>query len=183
MFAYRLDELGLVQEYVVNSAVAGVNLTGLIVPRNKIWTILGAAYYPDAAETRLIEFSKLTRAGIRLPLRVPQSIALSTAIRLPLLTEGNQLILLPGEALYVTRDAATAGSIMILRAQFVESDLPTMKYFDPQKLLSQDRRRRGFARASILGRAASALGAHSGEGGEPGGEPGGGGGEGGGIPV
>lgn len=179
MFAYRIDELRLVQEYVINSAIAALSLTSSAVPAGKIWTYLGAAYNPDAAETRLVEFMKLTRAGTAIPLRVPQSIALSTAIRLPLLTEGNQLILLPGEALYITRDAATAGSIMLLRAQFVESDMPIARYIEPQREISIKRRLRGFARLSNLGMARAAMGSDEGEGGEGGGVPG----EGGGLPV
>jgi len=121
-----------------------------------------------------------------LPLRVPTSIALGAAVFYPLVTEGNQIVLLPTEVIRVTRDVATAGSTMSIYLQYVESDLPTMKYHDPQKLLSQDRRKRGFSRGSILGSTTAAMGGHAGEGGE-GGEGGGGGGEGGGggggIPV
>jgi len=184
LYAYDLHELRFVQvRSTVSAADALFVLTTAgfgVVPTNKIWTVLVAEYYPSAAETRSIVVSKYTASSGSVAIRGPQSIALSSTLKYPILTEGNQLILLPGEGLRVDRDAFTAGSTMIIRIQFVESDLPTMKYLDPQKLLSQDRRKRGFARASILGRAAAAFGGHGGEGGE-GGEPGGGGG--GAIPV
>ena len=178
MYAYDLHELRFVQIGVASGALGGLTLATAPVPQNKIWTIIAAQYYPDAAETRLVTWSKIS-GGLVFPLRLPTTIALGPAANYPLTTEGLQLILLPGEYFYLTRDVATAGSTMVVYFQYVESDLPTMKYFDPQKLLSQDRRKRGFARGSILGRAAAAFGGHSAEGGE-GGE---GGGEGGGIPV
>ena len=179
MYAYDLHELRFAQIGVVTGWWPALGVASLAVPRNKLWTIIAAHYYPDAAETRTIEWLKVS-GNVGFPLRLPATIALGPAARYPLTTEGNQLILLPGEYFLVTRDAATEGSSMIVYYQYVESDLPTMKYHDPQKLLSQDRRKRGFARGSILGSTAAAMGGHAGEGGE-GGDPGGG--EGGGIPV
>ena len=180
MFAYRFDELRLVQESTVVSAADALYVFGAIVPRGKIWTILSAYHAPSAAETRTVEFLKATNSGAHLPLRVPVSIALGALMPYPLLTEGNQLLLMPLERLFTRRDAAVAGSTMTLYFQFVESDMPIARFIEPQRELSIKRRRSGFAPFSNLGSARSALGSHEGEGGGgEGGVPG----EGGGIPV
>jgi len=178
LYAYDLHELRFAQTRQVTSAANSLVVNCHVVPANKLWTILAGRYFPDASETRTVSVSKETMGGT-LPIRIPASIALSISVFYPIVTEGNQVVLLPGEYLKVERDVATAGSTMTLTIQIVESDLPTMKYHDPQKLLSQDRRKRGFASASILGSTAAAMGGHAGEGGEGGG----GGGEGGAIPV
>ena len=180
MFAYRLDELRFVAEDGRTSAADALTWEGLVVPEKKIWTIISGFYFPSAAETRTVEFGKYTRGFTLLyPLRTPQSITLGPSIFLPFLTEGNQLILLPGEKLGVRRDVATAGSTMTIYYQYVESDMPIARYIEPQRELSIKRRRPGFAPFSNLGSARSALGSSEGEGGGGEGVPG----EGGGIPV
>ena len=178
MFVYRVDELRLPQNRTITSAADALVIDTPTVPRGKIWTILAGRYYPSATETRTVQVQKLW-GSIAYAIRVPQSIALGASVLLPVVTEGNQAILLPGEAIRVRRDVATAGSTMTIDIQIIESDMPIARFIEPQRELSIKRRRPGFAPFSNLGSARGALGSHEGEGGGGGGVPG----EGGGIPV
>jgi uncharacterized membrane protein YgcG len=131
--AYELHEGRYIQEYVVSSAANAVLLQGNIVPAGKVWTILSACYFPSAAETKIIEYSVIARSSSRNAISIPVSILLDATMRLPLLTEGMELKIFPGESLYVARDSATAGSTMTLIVRFIEADLPFYAYEEPQK--------------------------------------------------
>jgi hypothetical protein len=135
---YEVQELRLVQEGTAGSAPNAVSLDSNIVPENKLWTVLCGAYFPSAAETRTVQWAKVSKNGIRpFAISVPVAIALSTTIFFPILAAGDEFVLLPGERLKVTRDIATAGSTMSLVFQFIESDLPLYTYIEPQEVLRQ----------------------------------------------
>jgi len=133
MDAYQLHEARLLQEKVSYSGIAGLYAAVGPVPAGKVWAILSASYSPDAAETRSVWFTIYSRASFNYAVTRPQSIALSGSIPFPMVTEGMELNLFPGETLRVYRDVATAGSVMALFVRFVESDLPFYAYDEPLK--------------------------------------------------
>jgi hypothetical protein len=145
-----------------------------VVPANKYWTLLGASYNPSATETRVVVWEKVTRGGAVIAVTRPFSIELTTLLKWPLLTEGLELVLFPGEYVQVRRSAATAGSTMSIQFQYVESDLPYYAYTDPQKKLMQATIKHGSVYRATG--AISQAGPAGGEGGAGSGFGGGGGG-------
>jgi len=149
MDAWELHEARLIQEPVALSAVDAVSIASLVVPTGKIWTILSARYGPSATETRTVQFGLITRAGSFQPVRAPVSIALGAVIYYPLLTEGMELKIFPGEKVSVSRDVATAGSTMLLLLRLIETDLPYYSYTEPlAKVVDQARKHGSVYRAT-----------------------------------
>jgi len=127
-----------INQATVVSTIAATVLNFGPVPEKKLWAIQAASYFPDAAETRTVQWCIVNPAGTALyAVSVPLSIALSTSIFFPLLTEGNEFALLPGQYLQVRRDVATAGSAMTLLALFVEMDMPLYHYTEPLQRLRE----------------------------------------------
>jgi len=171
--AYALGEARFIN-YGQSVAGAGALLVGTAqVPRNCVWTILSALAYCSVAETQVYWFAILGQDTNYYPVTQPASISIAPAVVqwYPMLREGMELKLFPGEQLYAYRAAATAGSTLGLFFRYIESNLPLFNEVEPQlqrKLFS--------SRPSNIGRgiAARIL---------PGRAPGGGGGEGGGGEV
>ena len=143
--AYKIEEARYLQQRSAVSAADAVSVISAYVPDNMVWSILQAAYYPSAAETRSVYFQVYTLAGNLFPVTNPESIALSSGLILPLLREGMELLMFPGDRLQVTRDVATAGSTMTLKYRLIETDLPIYQYIEPQI----ERRMRRSARELI----------------------------------
>lgn len=175
--SYQLADAQFSQFFDSESAADALYLTLGTVPAGKIWTLRACSYNPNVAETRTICFSIIPRGSSDyVMISVPRSIALSTSLRLPIFAEGMELVLHEGEQLRITRDAATAGSTMRVRAIYIESDRPFYTEIDKHKEL----RRAQSSPVGFIRRAAAAAGA-----GRPSPGPGSGGtrGRGGGLPI
>lgn len=133
MDAYDLHEIRLVQESYNGSAVDGLSVAIGPVPSGKVWTILSANLWPSVAETRTVFFGITGRSGNNFAVTVPGAIALSSSIRYPLVSEGMEIKLGPGEYIVGYRDVATAGSTLYARIRFIESDVPYYSYEEPLK--------------------------------------------------
>lgn len=142
MDAYELQETRFVQEFLNGSAANGLNISAGPVPKEKTWTVMAASAYPSVAETRTVFFAIVTAGGSIFPVTTPVSIALSPTILFPLVSEGMEIRLLPGDSLRFIRDVATAGSTIELRIRYVEADLPYFVYDEPQKKLVKMKQRR-----------------------------------------
>lgn len=132
--AYEIHEGRYVQFAVSQSAAnALVVLSTYGVPAGKIWTIIGAGYYPSVSETKTCAFG-IYNDGRVYPVTLADSWAYigNTNLALAALREGMELKLYPGDYLFVARDSATAGSVMNLNFRYIESDLPPYRYTDPQ---------------------------------------------------
>lgn len=127
---FELHEARYKQQVIAQSAVNGLTATSPAVPANKYWTVLEACLFPSAAETRTVQWAILSGA-VLLPVTIPVAIALSSTILFPLMTEGMQLTMWPGDQLRATRDVATAGSSMTIIVRYIESDLPYYSYVEP----------------------------------------------------
>jgi len=171
---YELHDGRFLCEAVSQSAADAISLWTLPCPANKVWTILSASYYPSAAETRTVHWCVLSRAGLYYPISVPVAIALSMTILYPLVTEGMEIKLFPGESLNVRRDVATAGSSMTIRYRYIETDLPFYSYAEPLNKVVKSAQRHGSTFRATGG--ISPGGSGSGGGIIGGGHPSGGGG-------
>lgn len=151
MDAYGLHEGRHIQEGYAVSAADATDLFWGPVPAGFIRTIIGAAYFPSATETRVVQFMIRRSSASDFPFRDPVSIALGAAVYYPALTEGMELKLYPGEYLRVVRAAATAGSTMSIRVRYIETELPFYSYEEPLKKVVQAARRHGtsFARGVV----------------------------------
>lgn len=170
---YPLSEARLLQQVLATSAADGLSIYVGPVPANTFWTILSAFQSPSVAETQIVWFSVLSRGSIQFPITRPVSYTAAPAVNqtFPLLTEGLEISLFPGERLYAFRAAATAGSTLSIYARFIKSDLPYYDYQEPLKPVLRKSFRstaRGFAGSGVGGGGGGPLG-------EPGGGPGGGG--------
>lgn len=173
---WKLEEARFRQELVASGAVAGLYVDSAQPGAGKVWIITAAGYYPDAAETRVVSFYKMTASGNIFCILNPISLALNPA-RATFISEGMEYILFPGEYIRARRDAATAGSVMLLNLQIIEIDLPLYTYDEPQIVKRQMK-----ALSTIRSRLGGGLGSSSSGGGVVPPEGGGGGG-GGGEPV
>lgn len=118
--------------------LGGAGIDGLVtpigpVPENKVWTVLSANCYPSVNETQIFWFAVRGRSGNYVAVSVPVSIALTVDRGLPMLTQGMEIKLFPGEYLSAFRAAATVGSNFYIRARYVISDLPYYAYEEPLK--------------------------------------------------
>jgi len=147
MDAYELHEARLIQEATKTSAANALYLLGTVVPAGKVWTILAAAYSPAVVETKVVQWSVVGKSGWQYAIQIPQSFAAIAALTrtFPLITEGLELKLYPGECLRIDRDSATAGSQMTIYYRFIETDLPLYEYIEPQ-----ERKRQDAVRSSVI---------------------------------
>lgn len=115
------------------------------VPQGKLWTFQVMGFFPSVVETRIVWWNVVHPNGTtEIPISVPLSIALSSTRGLPLLLAGDEFSLLPGQFLQARRDAATAGSLMYLLGQFIETDVPLFQYTEPQEVRRIRRRATGL---------------------------------------
>lgn len=168
---YAITDAHFIQ-YIVNVSAANDHtvLAGP-VPNGKIWTILSAVGFPSVNETQDYWFA-IYKAGFT-PFNVtfPSQIAFlaAEANGCPLVREGMELKLFPGEYLEFLRDAHTVGSTISIGVRYVESDMPLYEYIEPQLA-----KRMNKMRSEVVQRAAAA-GGSGGGGGGTGRPPGGGG--------
>lgn len=128
-----LCDARLVQERTATSAAdaLALQINAAVVPAGKIWVVIGVSYRPSVAETQVVGFDKVTAAGNNMALLNPVSMNLNPCFA-TCISEGMLLYLLPGEYIVVRRVAATGGSTMVGRMQFVEYDMPLYDYIEPQ---------------------------------------------------
>jgi len=110
MDAYELNESRFVQCRQYNSSVNGHSVSSPSVPEGKIWTILAAELHPDADETQRVWFTVLDASLSRyIPITIPASqvFDVSELEFYPLLREGMEIKLFPGERLLGYRQAHT----------------------------------------------------------------------------
>lgn len=143
--AFELHEARFVQSTYSSGGLAATTVGTAQVPAGKVWTIRFASYYPDIAETKIIWFYVVARSTILYAITRPVSIALSSTAQFPMLENGMELKLYPGESLGVRRDSATAGSTMLIYFCYIESDLPYYAYEEPQNKTVQKYRQHGSA--------------------------------------
>ena len=166
--AYKNEEIRLIQERVSTSAADALYINIGTVPEGKIWTVTCFGYRPSVAETQVVSFQKVTRAGTTMALLNPISLNLNPAYA-TFIEQGMSYQLFPNEYIFARRVAATGGSTMSLWMQFIESDLPIYTYEEPQIV-----KRTARALSNIRQRM-SGGGSLRGGGGEAPGGPGGGG--------
>lgn len=170
--AYDLHEARFIQYAVHTSAADATSILASAVPAGKVRTYIGGGAYPSASETKVYHWAITANSGASLlPVTTPVSIALTSGRGLPLVTEGMEIKLYPGEQLIVYRDSATAGSTMTLILRFIESDLPFYAYEEPQNKIVK----KLFQRGSVY-RSSGGISERSAPGRVPGSEGSGGGG-------
>lgn len=133
--AYELYDCKFVQWTSSTSAANALTvLCTTPVPAGKLWTIIGGVYYPSAAETRTVVFGIYNPSYVY-PITKAESWAYvgNTNLGLSPVREGMEIKLYPGDYLFVARDVATAGSTMTIGFRFIESDLPLLRYVEPQR--------------------------------------------------
>lgn len=150
--AWEVYDGRFIQEWVGGSAANALAKGSNIVPAGKVWTILCATHTPSVNETQTVWFSIYGRSTYDHVVTVPQSIALTVTMGMPMLTMGMELKLFPGETLFSHRAVATAGSTMNLYLRYIETDLPPFHYEDPQAKIQATKLRHGL---SLLRSAAS----------------------------
>lgn len=113
------------------------------VPDGKFWIVLNSCVFASVSETRTIWASVITKTANAYPILAPVSATINFSGRFyPVLEQGFELVMFPGDFLRAYRDAATAGSSIYLAARYVELDLPLYHYDDPQR---RNRMRRSAA--------------------------------------
>jgi uncharacterized membrane protein YgcG len=170
MDAYELHEARLLQQYTQTTAANALYGGSPVVPAGKVWTILSAAYNPSVSETQVVWFSIYNSQSTRTyPITVPLSMALTTVIPHAGLTEGMEIKLYPGEALWIQRGAATAGSTMSFAMRYIETDLPFYSYEEPQNKVVRQVQKHGsvFRRSGGISPGGSGGGSGEGHGGVP----------------
>lgn len=171
--AYHIGEARFLQNLSLLSAPNALFANIGPVPRNCVWTILSALAYCDVTETQTYWFAVVSLDTNRYPVTAPASITIAPAVTqwYPMLREGMEMKLYPGESLYALRAAATAGSVIGIWARVIESQMPLYEQFEPQQ-----QRKRISASPSNIGRGivghilpgrAPGSGGEGGGGGEP----------------
>jgi len=131
--AYRLHDARFLQVLSVGSAANALNVTVGLVPAGKVWTVLSARIAVSVAETRSFWFSIYKLGSPFFPVTMPVALLVDPALSkdFPMLTEGMEMKLYPGDGLTGFRDAATAGSTMVTSIRFIETDLPYYSHEEP----------------------------------------------------
>jgi hypothetical protein len=163
--AYDLHEARLLQQYVNVSAANALYAGSTVCPSGKIWTIISAGYNPSVSETQYVWFSIYNSGSTRVyPITAPVSLALTTAIPAAGLTEGMEIKIYPGEAFWVQRGAATAGSTMSFFMRYIETDLPFYSYVEPLNKVMRSKLQHGasFRATGALSIGSPGSGSHAG---------------------
>lgn len=170
--AYEVYEGRYLAEGISTSAANGLFEQVGPVPANRVWTILKARLAPSVAETQYVWFSVVTRTSQVVPVTAPIQAALAPAVEqnYPLLREGMELKLFPGEYIRAYRAAATAGSTIAIYAQYIDSPLPIYEEYEPQVRRAQIKKRSTGQRS--IGGGGGSSGGEGPEAGPPPGGPG-----------
>ncbi len=170
--AYETHDARYIQYRSYGSAANALVVYGDVVPAGKVWTIIQAAIETSVAETQDFWFS-VNASLINFPVTTPTSFALAPASAkyYPMLREGMELRLYPGEKLAGQRAAATAGSTITIFYRWIETDLPYYKYIEPLNRVVQSRRKHGEAYRTTGGISPGSPPPSGGGGGSDGGEP------------
>jgi hypothetical protein len=134
--AYDLHEARFIQYLSYTTAVNGTLVLLGPVPSGKVWTILSGSLYPSVNETQSFWWGIRNPAGTYFQITTPTSLNLNTgatAFGCPILREGMEIKLYPGEYLTGHRSSNTAGSTLSGYIRFIESDLPFYSYSEPLK--------------------------------------------------
>lgn len=175
--AYHIHEGKFLQKESNGSGADALYISSSLTPPGRVRTILAAYIQVSAAETQTYWFAVVSQ-GSWFPITAPTSRTITPAVSqwVPLVTEGMEVKLFPGEALQAHRAAATAGSSITIVLRFIETDMPIYEYVEPQL----GHRVRRSAMSSLITRRGGGGGGVGGPGGSPGGGGGGGGGP---LPV
>lgn len=134
MEGFQLSECRFLSDIYYVSAADALFVESAQVPNNRVWAVLQSCMFPGVAETRTVWASVMTASGNTYPLFAPVSALLNNTGRFfPVLEQGFQLYLFPGDRLRAYRDAATAGSVMYVSLRFADLDLPLYDYVEPQR--------------------------------------------------
>lgn len=156
---YELSDCRFVQYRAVVSA-ADAHYAGLDpVPTGKIWNVLSASISSSANDTQTYWFAIRGKDTIYYPVTKPASSTITPSLSefVPMLSEGMEIKLYPGEALYAYRLDHAVGSSIILYCRYIETDLPLYDYVEPQEKLRISKFRR-----ATLNEMASRMGGGSG---------------------
>ncbi len=140
--AYGNEEGRFIQVKYATSAVDALLVPIGPVPAGKIWTVLEAFLSNSCAaggENQYVWFAVSPDGVLYYPVTTPEQhvVDASNGQYLPMLREGMELRLWPGEYLAARRGDHTAGSTIIIYARIIESDMPLYTYDDPQTVLRQ----------------------------------------------
>jgi uncharacterized membrane protein YgcG len=175
---YEISDGRFLQYYTSTSSLNSHLVAMTACPKNTVRTILAATLRADVDETTYLWFSILDpNLAIYSPITLPVQFATDVSENLffPMLREGMEFKLFPGERLNGHRQAHTVGSSMIMDVRFIDSDLKYYEYKDPQSRLIQKRQQRssnvvsGAISGGIVRGGVPVIG-HGGSGGGGGGE-------------
>lgn len=159
--AYEITDAQFIQYPNAISGAAALSVSLPACPAGRVQTVLQALAYCSAQETRVYWFTVRGVDGNHYPVTAPASVTIDPALTqwYPMLREGMELKLFPGEILYAWRAAATAGSTIAIYARIIESDMPFYQEIDKHKQL---RRRRAATLIQKISQARGGGGATSG---------------------
>jgi hypothetical protein len=154
---YELHDARFPQIAFATSAANGLVQAIGPVPPNKVWTILHAFATNSVGaggETQYYWFGVSSDLAIYYPITRPvnQLVDNSVAQYFPMLTEGMEIKLFPGQYIAARRAAATAGSTLIIYIRYFETDLPYYKYTEPLNKVVESKMKHGsISRAMATG--------------------------------
>jgi len=140
--AYDVKDGRYVQCRTAWSAANGLTIAcgAGVVPAGKVRTYISALISGTVAESQIFWFA-VQSATYMFPVTTPATFQITPAQQVfyPLVREGMEIKLFPGETLYALRQAATAGSGIGIYSRFIDVDLPYYSYEDPLKKVIQKR--------------------------------------------
>lgn len=140
--AYLVSDGRYIGEDVRVSAAGATSLDSTPCPENYVRTILTAGYQCSAVETKTLYWAIVRPSGNVFPITIPIAQAMNANL-FPLVEQGMEVKMFPGEILRIYRDSATAGSTMAMYIRFIESPLPIYQQYEPQKDVLAQKFRRG----------------------------------------
>jgi len=151
--AYDIYDGRFLQERQISSSAGGLYAQIGPVPAGKVWTIFQAYLNTSDGETQNFWFSVVSRADRAYPVTLPQEFTTDPGVAkfFPMLREGMELKLFPGEYLRARRAAATEGTTITISAKFSETDLPLYRYIEPQRQIPTRRQAHGQSLAPTSG--------------------------------
>jgi hypothetical protein len=160
--AYEVHDAQFLQKELNTSAADALLIGGTICPPGRCRTIVAAIAKCSVAETQDYWFSRLYQS-VYFAITTPASKTITPAVNrwAPMLLEGMEIKLYPGEYLMAQRAVATAGSTMSIEIMFIETDLQYFVELDKHKVLRRRAeamqesnpvfgRRAGFGRSSAF---------------------------------
>jgi hypothetical protein len=143
--AYETFDGRFVQYKTSVSGANGHFVTVGPVPPGKVWTVLSAIGYPSVDETQDYWFSVFKSGVAQFQITHPEEhiFDISEENYMPMLREGMEFKVYPGEYVMFSRDGHTAGSTVTLFIRFLETDLPYYRYTEPLKSVVQVKRAHG----------------------------------------